>query len=361
MPELNQALKNAILANEFNKVNDLLKDTIIRSTAHLNNNYALKQVTKLGVLSCVKELLKINAVWLSFDADELLHLADKYSNHPGVNRLVRETILKRFEQLLSTINTNKDVEQVKTMLETSTFIQKNAAYKNNLFIRLAIKKGVLSLVQDLLKIHDVAKNCGMYESFLAAAHSNHPGIVREINKLKNKSILLVNDEPKMKSKLDADTDMEYIVEYVEFLPDNEIKENIKQSVTPKIIKELDEEKETLLAMQSLFSTKSILGKRRTDCNEYDEDSESEEYSEVFDELTSESPFTDEFTDLDELPTESALADEEEKYWESESDKDSECDLDKEVILLSLHSLFKQVPSQDKPDMRVPNTSNFRTL
>jgi hypothetical protein len=192
MPKLYQGFKDAIRNDDFVYFNQLLENPLMASTMHFENNFALKEVTKKGILSSVKELLKIRSVWLTFNDDEMMHMADNYSNHPGIQRFIANTAFARFQHFLTTSSMH-DLPYVMQMFEQSHFLANNAARNNNILIKSAIQKGAHSAVTVLLKNNAVAEHCGLNELFLALKFSNHPGIVRAL--LRNPAVAkLVGDE-----------------------------------------------------------------------------------------------------------------------------------------------------------------------
>jgi len=192
MTRLYHGFKDAIRKGDFVRFNQLLERPIMANTMHFENNYALKEVTKKGILSSVHALLKIRSVWLTFNEDELMHIANNYSNHPGIQKVLANTAFSRFQHFLTTAAA-EEFPFIIQMLEESRFLTDNAARDNNILLKSAIQRGSHSLVTALLKNADVAGQCCLNELFLALKYSNHPGIVRAL--LKNPAIAkLVGDE-----------------------------------------------------------------------------------------------------------------------------------------------------------------------
>lgn len=185
MTKLYKGFKDAISTNDFVYFNQLLENPLMARMADLENNYALKEVTKKGILSSVTALLKINSVWLSFNEDEVMHIANHYSNHPGIQRLIVNTAFSRFQYFLTNASMG-DLPFVIQMFEQSKFLADNADRNNNILLKIAIQRGSYSLVTALLKNNAVSLHCGLDELFLALKHSNHPGIVRAL--LKNSAV-----------------------------------------------------------------------------------------------------------------------------------------------------------------------------
>lgn len=193
MSRLYHGLKDALENSDFVLFNELLdKKSKARKTAHLENNYALKEAIFQGSMSSVQALLKIDAVWVSYNTDEVVNLAAENS-HEGIKRLVNSNAVARFKHLLANATSADQISAVSQMYGNSEFLAAHAHLDNNESLKLAIKKGALSLVKDLLKNNEAYNNCGLNELYLALKHSNHKGIVREL--LKNKAYdKLLGDE-----------------------------------------------------------------------------------------------------------------------------------------------------------------------
>lgn len=182
---LHPDLKWALDEKKFPWFNDFLNDPEKRDTAHENDNYALKSVVKNGVLSSTKELMKINAVWTSFNAPELMHLAHKYSGNPGVARFVQKCIadrskyveqtaaIQRFYSLLQAVENAEDVAKLVHEFRNSQLVREKAAQNNNAFLKLAIQRGAAALVKEMLKEKEVGEQCGLNELYFALTYPPH--------------------------------------------------------------------------------------------------------------------------------------------------------------------------------------------
>lgn len=179
-------LKDALSKEEFTRFNSLLAVPFYNKTAHLDNNYALQQVVKKGILSSTKKLLALNNVWNSFDEDDLIGLARRYSNHAGIIRCVEEASLNRFKYYLANAFEADQINAVLIHFKSSKFLNEVAHRDNNIILKMALAKGNHAFVSELLKNNEVYNSCGLNELALALKHSKHPGIVRLL--LKNPAI-----------------------------------------------------------------------------------------------------------------------------------------------------------------------------
>jgi hypothetical protein len=276
MSSLHPALEMALDRNDFDLFNTLLQIPSIRDTASEYDNHALKLMIKKGVLSSVKELMKINEVWLTFYTDEVVHLANVYSNHPGIARFIMKTAYERFMHFLQYAENQGDLTTLLAEFQSSKFLRQNAAQNNNLMLKMAIMQGSLVLVKEVLKETHVADALGVNELFIALKYSNHVGIVREL--LKNEGLVaLVGDEMEVLEGALYNEDYSFVTDELECLAGIDEKRALDTAPEEDLEEqsELDEDDQIEIELEE-WSNGELEAQSEEEQSEEELDSQSEE-------------------------------------------------------------------------------------